>query len=305
MPLMRYLVMVVLGGGAIVAFSVGFSWLFARRWCKPSRRLPTETPADHGLPFEPVTFTSQGVQLNGWFIHPNSNPAPRPAIVVAHGWSADAAQMLPVARLLHAAGFGVLLYDARGHGVSEDDGSITLLKFAEDLTAAVDYLVGRPEVDATRLGAVGHSMGGSAAIVATSTEPRIRALVSSSAFADPVILTRRVLRAHRIPRWPFLSLTRCFIERWTGTTMTDLAPQNRIGQIRVPVLLIHGESDRFIPPSNMETLCARACQKHTQSWLAPGRRHSDILLDLTYGERVIAFLGKHLVSGQQEHGSLN
>lgn len=172
-----------------------------------------------------------------------------------------------------------------------------LSKFAEDLIAAIDYLEGRPEVDMTRLGVVGHSMGGSGTILTASSEPRIRALVSSSAFADPVALTRDVMRARHIPRWPFLWLVCRFIERWLGTTMADIAPQNRIGQITVPVLLIHGDSDQFIPPSNMEALFARAHQEHTQSWLVPGRRHSDVILDPGYSPRVIEFLRKHLSFG--------
>jgi len=298
MSLTGYLVIATLGLGAIGALIVGFSWLFARRYCKPRRHLPTKTPADYDLPYEPITFKSQGVLLKGWFIPAHDNPAPRPTIILAHGWSRNAARMLPVARLLYEAGFGVLLYDARGHGASGDDGPMTLLKFAEDLIAAVEYLKGRPDVDTTHLGVVGHSMGGSGAIVAASTEPRVRALVSSSAFADPVALTRDFMRALHIPCWPFLWLVCRFIERWLGTTITDIAPQNRIGQITVPVLLIHGDSDRFIPPSNMETLYARAHQEDVQSWLVPGRRHSDVILDPDYGSRVMAFLREHLSPGQ-------
>ncbi len=299
MSLTGYLVIAALGLGAMVAFIVGFSWLFARHWCKPRRHLPTEMPTDHGLPFVAVTFSSQGVPLQGWFIPANDNSAPSSTIILAHGWSRNAARMLPIARLLHEAGFGVLLYDARGHGASGDDGPMTLLKFAEDLIAAVEYLKGRSDLDTTRLGVVGHSMGGSGAIGAASTEPRVRALVSSSAFADPVALTRDFMRALHIPRWPFLWLVCRFIERWLGTPITDIAPQNRIGQITVPVLLIHGDSDRFIPPSNMETLYARAHQEDVQSWLVPGRRHSDVILDPDYGSRVTAFLREHLSPGQE------
>ncbi len=296
MSLTGYLAIAALGLGVIVALIVGFSWLFARHYCQPRRRLPTKTPADYDLPYEPVTFTSQEVLLKGWFIPANGNPAPQPTIIVAHGWSRNAARMLPVARLLHDAGFGVLLYDVRGHGASGDGGPMTLLKFAEDIIAAVDYLGGRPEVDMTRLGVVGHSMGGASAIVAASTESRIRVLVSSSAFADPVALTRRFVRAHHIPipRWPFLWLAFHFIERWLGTTIADIAPKNRIGRIKVPLLLIHGDSDQLVPSSDMEALYARARPELARRWLAPGRRHSDVLTDPEYGSRVIGFLDEHL-----------
>jgi pimeloyl-ACP methyl ester carboxylesterase len=149
-------------------------------------------------------------------------------------------------------------------------------------------------VDATRLGAVGHSLGGAGAVLAASIEPRIRVLVSTSAFADPVALTWGFMRALHIPRWPFLWLVCRFIERWLGAAMSDLAPQNRIGQITVPVLLIHGESDRYIPPSNVEILYERAQPDKVQRWLIPGRGHSDIIRDPRYGLQIIEFLREHL-----------
>ena len=187
--LVDYLTIAMFGAGTLAALSIGFAWVFARLYCKPKRRLPTKTPANYGLPFVPVTFRSHDVPLQGWFIPLDGNSVSPPTIILAHGWSNNAAQMLPVACALHQAGFGVLLYDARGHGGSGGDGPITILKMAEDLIAAVDYLAGRPDVDMTRLGAVGHSLGGGSVILAASIELRIRAVVSTSAFADPVALT--------------------------------------------------------------------------------------------------------------------
>jgi len=48
----------------------------------------------------------------------------------------------------------------------------------------------------------------------------------------------------------------------------------------------------------MEALYVRVHQEHVQSWLVPGRRHSDVILDPDYGSRVMAFLREHLFSGQ-------
>ncbi len=289
-----FLAIIAFGVGAFIALSVAFSWIFARLYCRPKRRLPTKSPADHGLTFESITFHSHGVPLQGWFIPFEGNPVSHATIVVTHGWSHSASQMLPLAPLLHEAGFAVLLYNARGHGNSGDDGPITILKFAEDLMAAVDYLRGRADVDATCLGAVGHSLGGASAIVAASVEPNIRVVVSSSAFADPMTLTRDFMRALHIPRWPFQWLVSRFIERWLGTTMADIAPRNRIRRATVPILLIHGDSDQFIPPSNMETLYERAPQEHVQCRLIPGRGHSDVIRDSSFGPQVVEFLTEHL-----------
>ena len=47
-----------------------------------------------------------------------------------------------------------------------------------DIAGALDYLAGRPDVDAARLALVGLSMGGEEAIGAAATDPRVRAVVA-------------------------------------------------------------------------------------------------------------------------------
>jgi dipeptidyl aminopeptidase/acylaminoacyl peptidase len=297
---MNYIAFTVAGLLAVVALVVAASWVWARHFCTPRRRPYEETPDDYNLPSESVQFPSHGATLRGWFIQAKAGSASRPAVVLSHGWSQNAAKMLPMASRLHEAGFGVLLYDARGHGKSDSDGPMTIYKFAQDLMAAAAYVEKRPDVDEMRLGVVGHSLGGSGAILAASKEPRIRALVTVSAFADPEEVTRRVMRHLHIPRWPFPWLVCRIIERWVGTTITDISPYNRIAHIRAPLFLIHGDADQFVPPYNMEALYARAPQQHTRSWLVPGGEHSDIVNHPDLIARVIAFLEKSLASEPAE-----
>ncbi len=288
--------------GATLALTLAASWVFARWYCWPKRRLPRADPGAHSLAFENVGFSSQGLQLDGWFIGPGPASSARPAVVLVHGWSANALQMMPIASLVHQAGFGALLFHARAHGTSERNGPVTIASFAKDIRAALRFLALRPDVDASRLAVVGHSMGGSAAILAAaaagqggeSGSPRIRAVISSSAFAHPKEVTRRFLRHLRIPAWPILPLVCRIIEVWLGSSMDEVAPEERIGEIRAPLLLIHGEKDRFVPPGDMDAIWSRADKDLAERWLAPGRRHGDVLTDPGSGQRIVAFLRRHL-----------
>ena len=202
--------------------------------------------------------------------------------------------MLPLAQFLHQANFALLLYDARGHGTSGEDGPITILKLAEDVIAGIDYLETRTDVDKKRLGVMGRSIGGSAAILASSMDDRIRTIVSCSGFADPKTLTKDFLTTKRIPADIFASLVFRFIEGWLGTTIDSVAPQNRVGEIKAPLLLIHGDKDWYIKPSNMEILHARASQEHSERLLIPGRGHSDIMRDPRCNRAIAAFLSRNL-----------
>jgi len=285
---MGSIVYALVGGFLVVSLgTVGFGWIFAWLWCRPRRLIDQETPADHGLAHESVRFDSRGDTLSGWFIAPDRAPAP--VVVLAHGWSRNAAQMLPLARPLHDAGYAVLLYDARGHGASTGRGFITIRTMEEDLRAALDYCQTRQEVDGACIGVIGHSMGAASAINAASRDPRIRALVSSSAFADIPALTRRTLRQFHVPAWPFFPLVRHFIERATGEPMVQLSPQNQIGRVLAPVLLMHGAADRFVPPAELDDLHARA-NGNSIRVLLPNRRHSDVMDDKQYLPEVIRFL---------------
>jgi uncharacterized protein len=132
------------------------------------------TPADHGLTYLDAEFvTFDGVTLSGWYL-PSTNGA---AVVLLHGASSTRSVVLAHAAVLAEHGYGVLLYDARGHGRSGG----TAMEFGWygdlDIAAALSYLESRPEVDHARLGAVGMSMGGEQVVGAAATDTRIRAVV--------------------------------------------------------------------------------------------------------------------------------
>ncbi len=177
---------------------IGAALFLARMMIRP-RRLPLRhTPRDVGLDYEAVHFDSDdGLYLDGWFI-PAPGDGPRPAVVIAHGWPWNRAgtpaqdffarltqsppiDLLRPAQALHQAGFHVLMFDFRNHGLS---GSAPYLTFgrdeAADLMGAVRYLRRRPDVDPARVGVLGFSMGGNAVVFACARddEQAIRAAVA-------------------------------------------------------------------------------------------------------------------------------
>ena len=129
---------------------------------------------------EDVTFeTRDHVTLSGWFI-PSRNGA---AVVVADGAGSTRASVRAQAEVLARHGFGVLAFDARGHGRSEGRAMDFGWYGDEDVDAAVAFVRGRPGADANRIGAVGLSMGGEEVIGAAATNPGIRAVVAEGATA--------------------------------------------------------------------------------------------------------------------------
>ena len=127
----------------------------------------------------PIVFGSHGLQLKGKIIMPAMASAdlPVPAAVLCHGFGAAYRVMEPAARIMAAQGVGSIIFDFRGHGISEGavDG-----KLDEDVVDAWNVLCKLPEVDNARMGVAGHSLGAMSAIMAADKISNPRALVSLS-----------------------------------------------------------------------------------------------------------------------------
>ena len=142
-------------GGLSGAFSMRPSTIAAEQPAQPYRELE-------------VTFNSGGVILAGTLTLPAA-PGPHPAVVLISG-SGDQGRdsdffglrfFAVIADHLTRQGIATLRFDDRGVGGSGGDGlQTTIDDRIGDVTAAVAWLRQRPELDAARIGLVGHSEGG-------------------------------------------------------------------------------------------------------------------------------------------------
>jgi hypothetical protein len=159
---------------------------------------PADRPQTPVPPFpyrsEEVAFEGQVGTLAGTLALPEG-PGPHPAVILLNGSGAQDRNATVVGHPLFAvladrlarAGVGSLRWDDRGVGGSEGDLSeAELADLAADARAAVRFLAGRPDVDPSRIGVVGHSEGGFVAPrLAQGASPEVAALVMLGAPAVP------------------------------------------------------------------------------------------------------------------------
>lgn len=231
-----------------------------RRWLLRRFAVPREahaaTPADYGLVAIEVGLPARdGRRLHGWFV-PAAGGTPASAVLVMHGWGANASLMLPLARPLHDAGHAVLLIDARGHGASEDIDFMSLPRFADDVAAGLDWLCGRHDVDPARLSLIGHSVGAAAVLLEASRRDHLNAVIALSAFAHPRDMMRRHLSAMGLPWHPLGALVTLYVQRLIGARFDDIAPVNTLPRVCCPVLLAHGLHDDTVPFAEAVRLAA-------------------------------------------------
>jgi uncharacterized protein len=200
-----------------------------------------------------------GKRLFAWHLPAPGQPAAcAPAVVLMHGWGSNAAMLLPVAKPLQAAGWHVLLPDARCHGRSDDEAYTSLPRFAEDIDAALDWLREQPGVDRTRLAVVGHSVGAGAALLCATRRHDLSAVVSVSAFAHPDEVMRRWLAERRLPFAPIGWYVLRHVQRVIGARFDDFAPLSTIGKVSCAVLIVHGSLDETVPFDDALRLLAAA-----------------------------------------------
>jgi uncharacterized protein len=138
-----------------------------------------------GSKVEPVLIpVADGETLSGWYAPPAETPGP--VVLVLHGSGGDRTGSLAHARVLHDAGYGVLVYDQRACGESTGDRRSMGLYDARDIPLIINWLSSRPEVDVSRIGGVGLSLGAHILLRAAPEETRLRAIWSDGLGSNTV-----------------------------------------------------------------------------------------------------------------------
>jgi pimeloyl-ACP methyl ester carboxylesterase len=183
---------------------------------------------------------------------------PRAAVVVVHGFTAtaDHPEVGALADELHAGGFDVLTYDARGHGGS--DGECTLGDLERyDVAAAVTYAKERTD-DVVLVGA---SMGAIAVLRYAADHRDLAGVVAVSCPARwELPRNARSIFATGLTRTPpgRALASRLLRVRIASRWLNPAPPIELVPRIGVPVAFVHGTGDRFIPASASRELHAAA-----------------------------------------------
>jgi fermentation-respiration switch protein FrsA (DUF1100 family) len=191
----------------------------------PTRRDPA--PEAMGLTgVERVTLaTPDGESLVLWF-----SPAAegRPTILFLHGNGGEVADRADRFAFYQARGYGVAFLSWRGYGGSTGSPSETGL--LTDAKAAYDHLRGKG-VAAESIVLVGESLGTGPAVQLAAANP-VGAMVLEAPYSAAVDIARAA--------YPWLPV---------GLLMKDqFRSRDHIAAVRAPLLVLHGEEDRVIPP---------------------------------------------------------
>ncbi len=281
-------------GLAAVVVVAGLALLLPKLYQNP-KKSHTKTPKDFEIPFEEMRFPTKNRRtLYGWWVPASTNVENSPTVVLVHGWGRNVERTLPYIRNFYPEGFNLLAFDSRNHGSSDPDNFSSMIKFAEDISAALDYLVQEKGVSSEKLGVLGLSIGGAASIFAAAQDPRIKAVVTVGAFAHPGDVMRDEFKRYHIPYFPLVWLLFEYFQWRIGGRFDAIAPENQIGRSQANFLLIHGENDKIVPVAHAHRLKKAGKEQTVELWILPGKGHSDCHFYPGFWPHVTQFLRDNL-----------
>lgn len=187
-------------------------------------------------------------RIHAWW-WPAAQPA-APTVLYLHGARWNLTGHVRRIEQLHGFGFAVLAIDYRGFGKSDGDLPSEAMAY-QDAAAAWAWLRDR-EPDPSRRFLYGHSLGGAVAIdlaARLSREASPEASVPAAGLIVESSFTSLAdIAAEMSYRWLPLGLV-------LSQKFDSIA---KIAQVRLPVLIVHGVSDRFVPSRLSEALYAAA-----------------------------------------------
>ena len=204
-----------------------------------------------------LTLSLAGAQVPAVFLLPKTDD-PVPAALLLHGYSSTKERLSDtMGRALAVRGIASLSIDLPLHGDRDDaliaqarQNPLELMQHwraaLAEARAAVHFLTEDTRITPAGVGAVGYSLGGYIALLTAAREPRVRAVILAA--------------SGDLPETP-----------WTMMLRTVVDPLSAVKALAGrPLLMLHGRSDRTIPPQQAERLHAAANEPKKLVWYESG-----------------------------------
>ena len=239
------------------------------------------------IPFEPVTITSRdGLKLYGRYYHVKDGA---PVELLFHGYRSCAFRDCSGGHALsRKMGFNSIVVDQRSHGESGGNTITFGIRERFDCLLWIEYARSRFGPD-TPIILSGLSMGAATVLMASGLElpENVQCIIADSPFSAPASIIEKVCGDLHYPVAlcrPFLHLGARIFGRFR---LNECTAKDAVRNAKVPILLIHGEEDHFVPcemSHDIAACCASPVTVHT----FPGAGHGlSYLIDPLRYERVI------------------
>lgn len=199
------------------------------------------------IPFEEVWIESfDGLKLYGRYYHVKDRA---PLQIEFHGYHSHAYKdFCGGNKIAREAGYNTLLVDQRNHGKSGGKAITFGINERQDVKAWADWAAKRFG-ESQKIMIVGVSMGAASVLMASELDlpKNVVGVIADCPFSSPVEIICKVARDRKIPVWmayPFIFSGAAIFGHFSIGKAT---PIEAVKNTKLPILLIHGMDDRFVP----------------------------------------------------------
>ena len=214
----------------------------------PDLFAPTMPSARH----EELTVTSDdGLRLVATAFYPDS-PSNLWVILIA-GYGRHQGFAWNYADEYLSKGFNILTPDLRAIGKSAGEYITMGAKESDDITCWINAI--KEKNPHARIVLHGVSMGAATAMLTAAKSHDVAAVIDDCGYSDAYeILSEQMEKIFGLPRFPVMNFVDIVCHWRTGVYLSDASPIKAVTQSNAPMLFIHGDADRLVPPDMMERL---------------------------------------------------
>ena len=241
---------------------------------QPNHNIPPSKPQDFQLSYQNVWLSvpNDSNQIHGWWFAAPTQPViaipNEPSNILASpktilyfcGRGGSKTHYNNLARIqgFQQLGFAVLAIDYRGYGLSEGE-LPNEARLYEDATVAWNYLTNDRQIKPEEIIIYGESLGGAVAIELATQHPEAAGLIVQSSFTSMVEQVKQLYPIAQI-----FPLDLMLHQRFASI--------DKVQQLSLPVLFIHGTADKIVDHKMSGKLYAAASEPKTLFYI-PGAQH--------------------------------
>jgi fermentation-respiration switch protein FrsA (DUF1100 family) len=168
-----------------------------------------------------------------------------------HGYTYTRFGSYKYAPMFLEKGFNLLMPDQRFHGKSEGRNTTLGLKESQDCLKWIEYL--KANTTTRQIGLHGESMGAATVLHTAKDTSDINFVISDCAFSQFKKQVKYLIwKQNKLPGF-FVYIANLFAKKYQSSIIKN-NPVESIQHIKVPILLIHGKDDTYIPVEHFVAL---------------------------------------------------
>lgn len=245
-------------------------------------------------PHEDIYCTSKdGLKLHATYFPGKEK---KKVVICFHGYTSEGMKdYIGLSGYYLNNGYSMLLVDERAHGKSEGTYIGFGCKDRWDALKWIEWVIQKCGQDVQIL-LHGTSMGAATVLMTSGLElpVQVKGIVSDCAFTSPKYVFTHVLHSmYHLPAFPVIQIADYINKKKAGYGMDECNAAREVRKAKVPILLIHGDADTFVPCSMCEEIyenCAAPKKKviikgaaHAESYYKDRETYEKALDDFTGG----------------------